>query len=802
MRLRIFLTVFLPLFVIFTPLSYFYYESQMKMYKEDAIATCRGEIYELANSMVQNANLLSRNVDVSARLLTLKEDFNVMALFRQTMEESERVQALVVAYDPNFLSKVRNGEYPDYTFVTDSDLAPLTTVPNHYAPGIYRKSDNTLYGVDNIGDYYETRDAFLTPKLSMRGTWTDPFKGHVTGNRIISYGCPFFWNGEFAGVVLCLVRVKDLFDLSLLQQYQQRHSQGSDIFVLSESGTLLYDSSSNDWPHYSLYAIAAQKKLENYYPIIDKAIADSLGTYELRGLLDEAGYGKSLYAFAKTQDDNCWTVVGKFQEASLLGEARRSLQFLIAAAFLCAFGICVVIFVLLLRSTSPIEAMTRVASQVANGNLNCTVPERYEHRGGSVGALVRSYNTMVSNLQKHIESEVHETITRSHLEQELLIGEELQRTFLPANRTRFFPDKGYIISGDLIPAKYVAGDFLDFWRVTENQIGLVIGDVSGKGIAAAMVMVATSTLIRQAAGKEATPGNVVSEVNWVLRKRNKKNMFVTLFLAFYNPETGLVRYCNAGHNQPALLKENGEVKFLPYAENCVMGIMSGIKYETCEIHLNPGETLFLYTDGVTDATAPDGEQFGQKRLKKLLSYLAKTPPEKLIGYIQQAVCNFQGAVPTDDMTMLMLKRTDETDLCWTRYVAIDTMYGKETPFIEEVTEELRNRQWNDRDIFAVELALNEGIHNAMEHGNMLDASKKVRIGVCISNTAISVSIRDEGEGFVEGQVPDPREEDRVSIPTGRGILLIRGFMTHVWFNEACNEIFMTKEKSVDPLTAS
>jgi sigma-B regulation protein RsbU (phosphoserine phosphatase) len=206
-------------------------------------------------------------------------------------------------------------------------------------------------------------------------------------------------------------------------------------------------------------------------------------------------------------------------------------------------------------------------------------------------------------------------------------------------------------------AKDVGGDFYDFFRIDEDRIALVIGDVCGKGIPAALFMVLSQTIIRSKASQYTSAAECMTEANHLLASYSVESMFVTVFYVIYNTKTGHVTYCNAGHNPPHILRADGTVEKLPKTKNVIVGVYDGVKYKEDTLQLEHGDTLVMFTDGVTEARNQAREEFGTERLNYMLSGLANTNCRQMVETVKAGLATFvDGAEQHDDITMLVIKR--------------------------------------------------------------------------------------------------------------------------------------------------
>jgi sigma-B regulation protein RsbU (phosphoserine phosphatase) len=203
----------------------------------------------------------------------------------------------------------------------------------------------------------------------------------------------------------------------------------------------------------------------------------------------------------------------------------------------------------------------------------------------------------------------------------------------------------------------VGGDFYDFFRIDNDHIGFVIADVSGKGVPAAIFMAVSRTLIRATGIRGGSTSDCITYSNTLLAKESVNTMFVTVFYGIYNIRTGEVTYTNAGHNPPYLMKADGTIQALPYSENLVVGAFDEFTYSEESTRLEPGDTLLLYTDGVTEAINVNEEEYGEKRLEAALKNLTQENCQQIINSVKDDVKAFTGeAEQSDDITLLAIKR--------------------------------------------------------------------------------------------------------------------------------------------------
>jgi sigma-B regulation protein RsbU (phosphoserine phosphatase) len=244
------------------------------------------------------------------------------------------------------------------------------------------------------------------------------------------------------------------------------------------------------------------------------------------------------------------------------------------------------------------------------------------------------------------------------LKTDLAVAAEIQQAILPRIFPPFPEDNDLLdLAAKMIPAKDVGGDFYDFFRIDKDRIGLVMADVSGKGIPAAIFMAVSRTLIRTIGLQGLTPGECLTKSNELLCKESVDCMFVTVFFAIYNIKTGEMEYSNGGHNSPVIIKADGSVEMLPVSTSCMLGAVDGITYPNEKLTLNAGDTIVMYTDGVNEAMNSDFQEYGDERMMKTLSQqLGKTCQEVIDGQLASLKDFVGNAEQSDDITILTLKR--------------------------------------------------------------------------------------------------------------------------------------------------
>lgn len=263
---------------------------------------------------------------------------------------------------------------------------------------------------------------------------------------------------------------------------------------------------------------------------------------------------------------------------------------------------------------------------------------------------------LVSHCQEIMSKQKKLTETSARIGTELALAEKIQADMLP-NLFPAFPDRAeFDLYASMNPAKEVGGDFYDFFMIDDDHLGLVIADVSGKGIPAAMFMMFSKNIIANNTMLGKSPAKALMDANEAICANNSEEMFVTVWLGVLEISTGKLTAANAGHEYPALMTPDGNFELYKDKHGLVIGGMEGAKYREYEIQLEPGSKLFVYTDGVPEATNSSEELFGTERMVEALNVMHDTEPKKLLEGVRSAVDDFvKDAEQFDDLTMLCLE---------------------------------------------------------------------------------------------------------------------------------------------------
>lgn len=465
------------------------------------------------------------------------------------------------------------------------------------------------------------------------------------------------------------------------------------------------------------------------------------------------------------------------------------------------------------RIAKPIENLAEVAGNYYEKHATdeqretmVTACEQYAGDSTEVGELARSYISMVKDLEAYIENLHTITAEKERINAELTLASSIQAHMLPCIFPPFPDHDEFEIYATMTPAKEVGGDFYDFYMVDNNHLAVVIADVSGKGVPAALFMVIAKTLIKNQAQMGLEVNEVFSIVNRLLCEGNDAGLFVTAWMGILDLTSGLLTFANAGHNPPLLKQKDGNFTYLKTRPGLVLAGMEGIKYRKNEIIIEPGDRLFLYTDGVTEATDASNELYGEERLNQFMNGHVQDTAEDVLRGLKQDIDQFVGEAPQfDDITMLMLdfkKKSESNDvedkaLLEERvFPAEDTALPDALGFVEE---ELKKHECPKKTIMQITVALEEIFVN-IAHYAYPECKGDVRISIGFNEAENEVVFQfmDQGIPFNPLAKPDPdvtagADEREIG---GLGIFMMKKTMDEVTYCYEKDSNILTMKKKL------
>ncbi len=340
------------------------------------------------------------------------------------------------------------------------------------------------------------------------------------------------------------------------------------------------------------------------------------------------------------------------------------------------------------------------------------------------------------------------------MKSELTLATDIQANMLPNIFPPFPEHQEFDIYASMTPAKEVGGDFYDFFMLDEKNVAVVVADVSGKGVPAALFMVIAKTLIKNQVQSGITPAEVFSKVNQMLCEGNDVGLFVTAWMGILNIETGLMTCVNAGHNPPVICKD-GKYDFIVQKPGFVLAGMEGVRYKQFDIQLSPGDKVFLYTDGVTEATDKDNSLYGNDRLVNFLNNNKELSPYDTVVNLRKDIDVFVGDAPQfDDITTLMLEyrsKQDQINMVEKIFVASDSSLDEVNNFI---TEELEKGECSPKTQMQLQVVIEELFINIAHYAYPSNVGK-AKIAISKEDDMFVIRLTDRGIPFNPLSKKDP-----------------------------------------------
>ena len=683
-----------------------------------------------------------------------------------------------------------------------------------FAPYAYRSGQQILLKQLGTPEYnYPEREWYRKPVELGRPYWSDPYFDKEGGNiNMVTYSLPLMNSvGEAYAVITADIAIDWIADM-IDHADSINNGQAREFFLSADSASRSYSFIVG---HDGVFIAHPDKEVALHKNILDLA-RETKGQADnevARAMLSgERGWR----SFADAADDNAdildcpfcfyaplertgWSMGVVLPLRSLLRPGNKA-----GVLFLHIIGIGVIVmflvcFISIRRVTRPLRSFAQSADEIAKGHIDTELP--VIKTKDEMRRLHDSFETMQRSLVRQIEKTRTVNAEKGRIEGELQTAREIQMSMLPKTFPAF-PDRADIdVYGQQTPAKEVGGDLFDFF-IRDEKLFFCVGDVSGKGVPASLVMAVTRTLFRTVSSRESNPGKIVSSINDVTTANNESDMFVTLFLGVLDLPTGRLRYCNAGHCAPLLLGSG--VGVLPVAPNLPLGIVEKFEFQRQEAIVSPGTTIFLYTDGLTEAENTRHELFGDSRLLEAASEVFRRghiQPNQIVGELTEAVHAFVGeAEQSDDLTMMAIqyqnKQQDNVRLRRSLTLPNDVeSIPQLNEFIDAVAEDI---QLDMSLTMSLNLAIEEAVVNVMSYAYPAGVAGEVNIEACADSEWLTFVISDAGTPFD----PTAKEEADTTLSVedrpvgGLGIFLVRQLMDTINYERADGMNILTLRKRV------
>lgn len=603
--------------------------------------------------------ILLKNVEDNARNLALATTNRIDKILRSMEVAATNLATFLqqTAYDDKerLLGLIRsfvecNPEIYGSTFAFEPYAYDKDSL--YFSPYFYKSEGETKFTyIGGEGYHYFYWTWYQLPKELNRPVWNEPYYDEGAGNIIMStFSVPIYKDvsgaREFLGVLTADISLDWLQEIvSSIKIFESGYG-----FLISRNGTVVTHPFKDLIMHETIFSVAEAREDVHLREIGREMIKSKTGFVPFTSIVTEH---RCWMAYCPVPSTG-WSLAVIYPQDELMADV-VNLNRTVFLLFLVGFFLLLGVIVFNARSiTRPLRMLARATRVISTGNLDAEFPLIKSR--DEVGNLSESFITMKDSLKRYIKDLTETTAAKERIESELKIAREIQMSIIPKIFPPFPDRPEFDIYAFIEPAKEVGGDLYDFFFVDDDHICFMIGDVSGKGVPASLFMAVTKTLFKANTDEGVRPDEILSHLNNELAQDNESCMFVTIFCGILNTKTGEVLYANAGHNPPLLLRQGKDAQFLDTSDSIAVGAMEGLSFKTEKFVLHPGECLFMYTDGVTEAANLEDELFSEKRLQGGLSALREKQIKDIVSSLMQEIEDFSQEAPqADDITMMIIK---------------------------------------------------------------------------------------------------------------------------------------------------
>jgi len=653
-------------------------------------------------------------------------------------------------------------------------------------------SIRTIQGGSDHYQYFFT-DWYLMSQLLGKPCWTEPYMdldvATNTSEMVTSY-CQTLTNreGQVIGVINTSLSISWLSQtISAVKPYPNSYS-----IMIGRGGTYFVHPDTTKITRQTIFTQTLEQP--------DTALT-ALGYAMQRG---EEGIkhmnigGKDSYVFYKPLGQTGCSMAIVCPESDIFSgfdRLRRTIMTIVTVGLLLMLYLFIRIIT---RELKPLRRLAHEAETIASGQFDAVLPDF--QRIDEIGQLSHSFGNMQQSLVKYIDELKQTTAQKASIESDLRIASDIQMGMLPET----FPTKDdrddVQLYASLTPAKEVGGDLFDFY-FRDEKLFFCIGDVSGKGVPASLFMAVTRSTFRTVSAHESMPERIVMTMNKTIVDMNKTHMFVTLFVGVLDLPTGRLHYCNAGHDAPLLV--GAGVGELPCESNIPVGFFSDWKYIPQEAQIFTGTTIFLFTDGLTEAMDADKAQFQMERINDVAAQaLAKQQqePRQLISLMTEAVHQFvRDAEQSDDLTMMAIQYIKQQRDVRMRKSIVLPNDTQEVPRLNAFVEEVCQTVGFDKAVtMQVQVAVEEAVVNVMKYAYPMGQRGDVTVEAASNDARLKFTIIDSGKPFD----PTIQAETDTTLPAqqrsigGLGIHIMRQNMDSINYERMDNLNVLTLRKKI------
>ena len=518
---------------------------------------------------------------------------------------------------------------------------------HYFSPYSYRNEDGEIKSMQLGSDTYDYHymDWYQIPKLLNKPYWSEPYYDEGGGEKMMTtYSKPLYDSeGKLYAIITADLSLEWLTELvgnikAFEKSYNLMVSRNASYIVHPDHDLLL-----NETIFSSTYGDEDESL---------KKLQDDMVNCRAGEVLRNKG-GQKFYVFYSPVETTQWVVAIVCPISELYMEVKILRNVLIVLGIIALLLMIVMNYNGIRKVVAPVEDFSDVAKKIANGDFRAELPQIQSE--DELKELHDSFEYLQHSLVNYIEELKSTTANKERIESELRIAHNIQMGMIPKTFPAFPERDDLALSAKLVPAKEVGGDLYDFF-IDNEKLYFIIGDVSGKGIPASLVMAVTCRLFRSVASHLDKPEEIMSSLNDSLSDGNESGMFCTAFLGILDLKTGELKYCNAGHNAPLIIDANGRVCPMRVEPNLPLGLFEEFPYEGQEMKFDKQMMLYMFTDGINEAENKEKQLFGDDRLLALLKLNAfKTPGQIIDKTFAEVKHHADGAEQSDDITVMCMK---------------------------------------------------------------------------------------------------------------------------------------------------
>lgn len=646
-------------------------------------------------------------------------------------------------------------------------------------------NDNVSTRLMNSDYRYSVMDWYQIPKLLKKDYWSEPYYDRGGGNMIMStFSHPLFnENGEVFAILTADISLKDFTALvSKLEPYQSSYS-----FLLSRNGYYITHYYKDRIMNETIFSNALESKNEDYARIGKEMLAGKTGTIEFHNETEDS------YAFYCPIPDVNWSLCNVSPIGVITKDLYKTTRTIVIIFIIGITLLFISILQIIRHLFRPLETFSLSAKEIAKGNFNIPLPKIKSH--DEMKDLHDSFEHMQKSLDKYIQELTETTSVQERINSELNIAFTIQKSMIPKG----FPErKDMELFAILHPAREVGGDLYNY-AIHDNKLSFIIGDVSGKGVPASLVMSMVSTLFNSIGSKEENPAILMKDFNETMSKSNDLNMFVTMIAGILDLGSGILRICNAGHNAPIVIMPNTPATFLNLEQNIPIGIIPDFNYKETLLTLDANTKLVLYTDGITEAEDSSHSLYGDK---KLINIVENSKNENVEGIGNKILADVKlhvnNTLQSDDLTLLILdyKQNNQEPMKKEIILANDIReIGKLETFTDEIGKELNLPL---SVVTSINLALEEALTNIIMYAFPPLDAEVIHLYCTYRDSELIFLLTDNGAPFDPTKASDPDIDAPLGDRPigGLGIMLIRKIMNEVTYQRINNTNHLTLKKKI------